>query len=62
VGTASKLTLNTFTPPYNDGSRYSGRSARLDGSDATFEEIAYLRSSSFPNQNVAGSSTKQENG
>jgi len=40
--------------------RYSGKLARLDGSNATFEEIADRRSSSPPRHEVGD--TKHENG
>jgi hypothetical protein len=40
--------------------RYSGKLARLDGSNATFEEIADRRSSSSPRHDVGD--TKHENG
>ena len=42
--------------------RYSGKPAHLNGSDATFEEIAEQRSMSSPTQIVADSGTKQHNG
>jgi DNA modification methylase len=40
--------------------RYTGKPARLDGSGATFEDIAEQRSMS--SQIVANCSTKQQNG
>jgi len=42
--------------------RYSGKSACLDGSNATFEEISDRRSSSPENQSVVDPSAKRENG
>jgi len=41
--------------------RYSGKPAHLNGSGATFEEIAEQRSTSSPAQIVADCSTKQQN-
>ena len=42
--------------------RYSGKPARLDGSGATFEDIAEQRSTSSPARIVADCSMKQQNG
>jgi DNA modification methylase len=42
--------------------RYSGKPAHLNGSGATFEEIAEQRSTSSPAQIVPGCSTIQQNG
>jgi DNA modification methylase len=42
--------------------RYSGKPAHLNGSGATFEEVAVQRSTSSPTQIVADCSTKQQNG
>jgi DNA modification methylase len=42
--------------------RYSGKPARLDGSGATFEDIAEQRRTSTPARIVADCSMKQQNG
>jgi DNA modification methylase len=42
--------------------RHSGKSARLDGSDATFDEIAEQRNTGSPIQTAADLGVKQENG
>jgi DNA modification methylase len=42
--------------------RYSGKQARLGGSNASFEEVAEQRSTSSPNENLTNSITKQPNG
>jgi DNA modification methylase len=56
-----------FDPQYIDVAvrrwqHYSGKPAHLNGSDATFEEIAEQRSMISSTQIVADSSTKQQNG